>query len=263
MQVCKALWDNRHVRASIRRGLRYLWIIAGLSFTAWLYIGFQAVDLPDGVLKSDQYVAVKTTDHGLEFRGRVNARPVGVIFLPGGMVEPVAYAPLLRRIAGLGYPAHLLYLPTRCACTDVQVRELFQTIYRVIRAEPKMDWILSGHSRGGMLAARFVHEDDSGLAGLALIATTHPRDFSLAGATMPITKIYGTRDGVATYAGMRRNRHLLPKNTTWVEIPGANHVQFGYYRHQLGDDQATISRGEQQKLLEIALLNALSSAVHP
>src|SRR5688572_9207626 len=111
-----------------------------------------------------------------------------------------------------------------------------------------------------MLAARFLHENRTGLAGLALIGTTHPRDFSLAGVTMPVTKIYGTRDGVASFDKIRQNRHLLPPNTTWVEIEGGNHVQFGYYRHQLGDSEATISRAEQQKLVETALLAALSRA---
>jgi hypothetical protein len=47
-----------------------------------------------------------------------------------------------------------------------------------------------------------------------------------------------------------------------MRIDGGNHVQFAYYRHQLGDDDATISRQEQQELLETALLQALSSATH-
>lgn len=134
---------------------------------------------------------------------------------------------------------------------------------RVIKAEPNVAWVLAGHSRGGMLASRFVRENSTGLAGLVLIATTHPRDFSLANVTMPVTRIYGTSDGVATYAKMRQNQHLLPQNTTWIAIPGGNHVQFGYYRHQLGDHRATISRADQQTLLASALLNALSSANHP
>jgi pimeloyl-ACP methyl ester carboxylesterase len=244
----------------LRRGIRYLWIIFGLSFTIWLFVGFQAVDVPDSVLKDDEYVAVESTGSSLGFRGRVNPQPVGMIFLPGGMVQPAAYAPLMRRIADAGFPARMLYLPMRCACTDAQVRELFQNIRGLIVAEPNVAWILAGHSRGGMLAARFVHENSSGLAGLVLIATTHPRDFSLARLTMPVTKIYGTCDGIAGYARMRENQHLLPQNTTWVEIPGGNHVQFGYYRHQLGDDKATISRADQQKSLEAALLDALSRA---
>jgi pimeloyl-ACP methyl ester carboxylesterase len=85
------------------------------------------------------------------------------------------------------------------------VRELFQNIHGVIKAEPDLAWILAGHSRGGMLATRFLHANGAGLIGLVLIATTHPRDFSLAELTMPVTKIYGTSDGVATYAEMRQN----------------------------------------------------------
>jgi pimeloyl-ACP methyl ester carboxylesterase len=251
------------VRPTLKRKLRSLWIIVGLSFATWLFVGFQAVDVPDDVLKGDGQVAVKPTEEGVEFRSRVNQKPVGIIFLPGAMVQPIAYAPLIRKIASAGYPAHLLYLPMRGAYTDAQVRQLFQNIDRVIKTEPNIAWVLAGHSRGGMLASRFVHENDAGLRGLVLIATTHPRDFSLASSSMPVTKIYGTSDGLATYAKMRQNQHLLPQSTTWVEIPGANHVQFGYYRHQLGDDKATISRAEQQTLLEAALWNSLSSAHHP
>jgi pimeloyl-ACP methyl ester carboxylesterase len=226
-----------------------------------MFVGFQAVDVPDDVLKGDQQVAVASTGHGLEFRGRVNQQRAGIIFLPGGMVQPVAYAPLMRRIAAAGHPAHLMYLPMRCACTEAQVQELFENIHGLIKAEPDIAWILAGHSRGGMLATRFVHENRAGLVGLVLIGTTHPRDFSLAHLTIPVTKVYGTCDGIASHAKMRENQHLLPQDTTWVKIPGANHVQFGYYRHQLGDDQATISRAEQQRLLHAALLNALSRAL--
>jgi pimeloyl-ACP methyl ester carboxylesterase len=244
--------------------LRSLWILAGLSFTTWLFVGFQAVDVPADVLHDDSYVTVEATDDGLEFRGRANQRPVGLIFLPGGMVQPVAYAPLLRGIARAGYSANLLYLPMRCACTDGQEEEIFRKIRQVIQGEPNVTWLLAGHSRGGMLAARFVHENGAaGLGGLVLIGTTHPRDFSLADLTIPVTKVYGTSDGVAPLAKMRKNRHLLPADTTWVEIPGGNHVQFGFYRHQLGDEKATISRTEQQRLLGSALLSAMPASNHP
>ena len=64
---------------------------------------------------------------------------------------------------------------------------------------------------------------------------------------------------MASYSKMRENRHLLPPNTKWIEIEGGNHVQFGHYRHQLGDDDATISREKQQDLLETALLQVLTA----
>ncbi|MGC4051800.1 MAG: alpha/beta hydrolase [Paludibaculum sp.] len=58
-----------------------------------------------------------------------------------------------------------------------------------------------------------------------MIATTHPRDFSLSGLTIPITKIYATNDGVASVARMRLNAQLLPAATKWIAIDGGNHVQ--------------------------------------
>jgi pimeloyl-ACP methyl ester carboxylesterase len=248
------------VRRRLARILHLLWIAAGLSLTAWLYFGFQAEGVPDEALQSDQFVAVAPAEHGMDFRVLVNPQHAGVIFLPGGMVEPVADSPLLKRIAAAGYPARLLYLPMRCACTDSQVRQLFERIRQVVAFHPETSWVLAGHSRGAMLAARFVHENPGAdLAALALLGTTHPRDVSLTGVTMPIMKIYGTRDGVAGYGMSRDNGHLLPAHTRWVAIEGGNHVQFGYYRHQLGDNSATISRAEQQAQVEAALVGTLRS----
>ena len=106
-----------------------------------------------------------------------------------------------------------------------------------------------------MLSARYVHERPALPAALALLGTTHPRDFSLADLTIPVTKIYGTRDGIAPLNASKKE--LLPRNTNWVAIEGGNHVQFGYYRHQLFDEDAAITRDEQQRLTAEALLKML------
>lgn len=240
--------------------LRGLWITAGLSITAWIYTGFQASDLPAGAIESDGLVTVTATEDELRIRPNSNPHRAGLLFLPGGMVEPTAYVPLMKRVAAAGYEARLLYFPLRCACTDAQIRKVFTHVRDVIADEPGVSWILGGHSRGAMLATRYAHEaGTAGLAGLALVATTHPRDFSLANLAIPITKIYATNDGVASYGRMRLNSQLLPANTKWVAIEGGNHVQFGYYRYQLGDGAATLSRTQQQEQLAQALLTQLSS----
>jgi pimeloyl-ACP methyl ester carboxylesterase len=212
----------------------------------------------EGVLRSDARVRVVRGEGTLDFLPVQGVAPAGLIFLPGGMVEPEAYAPLLRRVAEGGYRARMVFLPWRCGCTASQISEVFDRVQKTVAGEPEGRWILAGHSRGGMLAARFVHERRAGLAGVVLMGTTHPRDFSLAGAAMPVTKIYGTRDGIAPFAEMQRNKHLLPAGAKWVEIRGGNHVQFGYYRHQLGDDGATITREEQQRAVVAALAGLLS-----
>jgi len=108
-----------------------------------------------------------------------------------------------------------------------------------------------------MLASRFARESAAQIAGLVLIGTTHPRDFDLSAAALRVTKISGTHDGIASPGAVRANAKLLPASTKWIEIPGANHVQFGYYRHQLLDGLPGITREKQQA----ALLTAVSRAI--
>jgi pimeloyl-ACP methyl ester carboxylesterase len=245
------------MRRRVLRILRALWITAGLSATAWMYWGFQASGMAGDIMRSNGRVEIFHNEAGWVFRPRVASAPSGVIFLPGGMVDPSAYAPLLKKVAEAGYPAHLVYLPMRCACTDSQAAHVFDRVAAIVASEPRTEWVLTGHSRGGMLASRFVQERRTRVAALALIATTHPRDFDLSGLPVPVTKIYGTRDGVAAREAILQNRRLLPQNTAWIAIEGGNHVQFGYYRHQLGDNSATISREQQQQATLAALLSIL------
>jgi len=92
------------------------------------------------------------------------------------------------------------------------------------------------------------------------VGTSHPRDFSLAESTLLVTKILGTRDGVAPIERSEENRHLLPATSRWVLIEGGNHSQFGWYGFQPGDHFATIDRDRQQELTRTAIVDALESA---
>jgi uncharacterized cupin superfamily protein len=94
---------------------------------------------------------------------------------------------------------------------------------------------------------------------LILIGTSHPRDFSLANSTIPVTRIFGTRDTVADLDKVLAVRKNLPPDTRDVRIDGGNHSQFGYYGFQPGDWPATITREEQQRLTLDAVLSALGS----
>ena len=84
---------------------------------------------------------------------------------------------------------------------------------------------------------------------LLLVATSHPRDIDLSALSMPVTKLVGDRDGLATPERVARNRSRLPRQTRWVEVPGANHSQFGDYGFQPGDRFARIPRETQQQAL--------------
>lgn len=243
---------------NLRRTIRLVWIAAGLAFSAWIAVGFQAQGVPDNTLHDTDSVTVRRGDGILTFAPRSETNMAGLLFLPGGMVDPIAYAPLLKRVATSGYEARLIELPWRCGCTDGQINALFENIQNAVKEDARRRWVLSGHSRGAMLAARYANAKLLPPAALVLIGTTHPRDFSLASLSIPVTKIYGTRDGIANYATSREREKLLPVTTSWIGIEGGNHVQFGFYRHQLGDESATITRAEQQDAMLTAILGVLN-----
>jgi pimeloyl-ACP methyl ester carboxylesterase len=109
------------------------------------------------------------------------------------------------------------------------------------------------------VATNIAHASAAELAGLILIGTSHPRDVSLAEIRIPVTKIIGTRDGLASVEEVEQNRHLLPPQTRWVRIEGGNHSQFGWYGFQPGDSRATISAEQQRKSMLDAVLETLGT----
>jgi pimeloyl-ACP methyl ester carboxylesterase len=121
-------------------------------------------------------------------------------------------------------------------------------------------WVVAGHSRGAEIASRMVLESPASLCGLVLIGSSHPRDISLAHVTVPVARVYGTRDTVADVAKVEATRHNLPASARQVRIDGGNHSQFGYYGFQPGDWPATISREAQQAVTLEVLLGLLGSA---
>jgi len=102
----------------IHRIVRRVWIGGGIVFTGWLVWSFQAHGLPAGTFESDARVAVDRGSESIRFRPvdeAIRARPVeqeahaaGLVFLPGGMVDPRAYGPLARRLAEAGQPVAIV-----------------------------------------------------------------------------------------------------------------------------------------------------------
>jgi pimeloyl-ACP methyl ester carboxylesterase len=217
------------------------------------------------VLETDAKVRVTRHEDHLEFAPRADGKLVNLLFFPGGMVQIEAYAPMARAIAETGYRVVLVRLPFlgRHAPSDEHQREALQRAIRQFEnAGPDIRWVVAAHSFGGVLASRLAAERHDAIRALVLIGTTHPRDVDLSSTDLPVLKILGTRDGVASPAGARVNAARLPADTRWVEIAGANHAQFGYYGPQLGDDKATITREEQQRRLVELIMSELNHVAH-
>jgi alpha-beta hydrolase superfamily lysophospholipase len=208
---------------------------------AWLWYSYRARGVDPAVFHSGALVQVVRTQAFISFTPREPYQKI-VIFYPGALVQPEAYAPLCRRIAEQGYKTILMRMPWRLAAWGYRGPAQLGLL-----SEHGKQYLLAGHSQGAKMAAQFVHEHPAQIGKLILLGTTHPRDISLAGINIPVLKISGSRDGIASLDDTERNKRNLPATTNYAVIDGANHSQFGYYGKQLGDCEAGISREEQQR----------------
>jgi hypothetical protein len=214
-----------------------------------------AAPMPEALaaLESDSRVQVDTGPW-LIFRPVGQEPQTGLVLYPGARVDPRAYAPTARALAEQAYLVVIAPMPLNLAILAPN------RAGEVMAAFPEVEpWAIGGHSLGGAMAARFAHEASPPVQGLALWAAYPASGDDLSGSDLAVTSVYGTRDGLATPDELAASRMLLPPDTVWVAIEGGNHAQFGWYGPQNGDNEASISREEQQAQIIDATANLLSS----
>lgn len=113
---------------------------------------------------------------------------------------------------------------------------------------------------GWLVASALAARRPPTLAGLVLIGTSHPRDVDLSGLDVPVTKLAGTRDGLATPDEVNGNASLLPPQTRWIWVHGGNHSQFGWYGFQPMDRLPRVSAAEQRSAMIEGVLDLLRAA---
>ena len=173
----------------------------------------------------------------------------GLIFYPGGLVEPTAYAPILHRIADEGLLVIITPMPLNLAIINSGAANA------VIDAYPEIStWILAGHSLGGASAAIFAENNPERIDAIALWDSYPPDSSDLSDNTIPVISIFGTTNNFPNTENFNDKKHLLPADTIFVGIEGANHAQFGDYGPQKGDVVPAMSLQEQhQQVAEIML----------
>ena len=246
---------------------RWLWllpallILAAAGFVLWAVTGPAPMPEALAALQSGGQVQVET-EPWLVFRPATGEARTGLIFYPGGRVDPRAYAPLARAISAgqdnptttAGYLVVIVPMPLDLAVLDAGAAA------GVIAAFPGVEhWAIGGHSLGGAMAALFAYDYPDAVEGLVLWAAYPAEGNDLSGRSLAVTSISATRDGLATPDKIEASRSLLPTGTRWIAIEGGNHAQFGWYGPQAGDNPATITREEQQAQVIAATLNLLSS----
>jgi dienelactone hydrolase len=215
-------------------------VVALVAFLAWALIIPAPMPQALAAMQSDAQVGVEA-GRWLTFRPAEGEPAAGLIVYPGGRVDYRAYAPAARAVAAEGYLVAIVPMPLNLAVLGSG------RAAEVLRAFPEVRrWAVGGHSLGGAMAASFARRNPERVQGLVLWAAYPSGSDDLSRSALHVVSIYGTRDGLATLAKIEASRPLLPPDTRWVPVEGGNHAQFGWYGPQPGDNEAAITRDEQQ-----------------
>ena len=229
-------------------GLLTIIVIGGLGLLIWSSTGtYPPGEVAISALESTERVTV-TQDKWIRFTP-VETVETGLIFYPGGLVEPAAYAPILHQIAEEGVLVMIVPMPLNLAIFNSGAANA------VIEDYPQISrWILAGHSLGGAAAAIFAENNPEKINGIAFWDSYPPNSADLSDNRLPVLSIFGTTDNFPNTDNFDEKRVLLPGDAVFVAIEGANHAQFGDYGPQKGDVVAAISLAEQhQRVAEIML----------
>ena len=226
-------------------------VIGIIGLFIWANDSYKPQELAKEALISDNTVEVKI-DKFISFTPKNIEATKGFIFYPGAKVEPESYAPLCRRIAEQGYEVVIVNMPMNLAIFSYNRGEKVIDEYSNIKK-----WVVGGHSLGGTMAAKFASEN-SAVDGVVLLSS-YPIGDELKSMGKEVLSIWGSKDGIVNFEKLIKSKEKLPEDTTYVEIEGANHSQFGDYGEQRGDDTPIINREEQMDIAAKDIIKFMSA----
>ncbi len=226
-------------------------VIAAISVLLWVSNPAQPGGIALAALESSNTVNVTIEGGVITFDPLTpDQQQIGLLFYPGALVDPRAYAPILRPLAENGYFVITQYMPLNLAVFNINAADALRA------AHPEIEtWVIAGHSMGGAMASRYAFEH-SDIIGLALLGSYPFGD--LSSVSIPVYSIYGDTDGLIPLTQIEETRASLPPDTEFVLIEGANHAQFGDYGTQRNDLPAVISLTTQHNAIVEALFAFLA-----
>ncbi len=226
-----------------RRRRRILWWVLGavgavivaavVGVVVWSQVGvyaaepgpLAAVRADPGIHLADEAAAIVMTPTEADPSGD------GLVFIPGGKVDPWAYASTLSDLVRQDGVTVVITKPwLNLALFDLRPLSTFTDL-----ADGVETWLVGGHSLGGVRACMMATEADA----LVLFASYCATD--LADTGLPVLSMSGSEDGLSTPGKIADARDLLPADALMIEIPGASHSSFGAYGPQDGDGTPSIS----------------------
>lgn len=226
-------------------------ILAVAGFVIWAVSGtYTSGTTAQKAMESGELVRVNNSKH-ISFIPEFD-HSVGIIFYPGGLVEPSAYAPVMRRIAKKGYLAVITPMPLNLCILNIDAADSVFSEYPHVKT-----WVLAGHSLGGASAGIYAAENSEKIEGIIFMDSYPPKSSDLSLLKIKALSIYGTREGIPNTPDFDVMRSYMPENTHFAPIEGASHAQFGDYGPQKGDVEPKISAEKQFEIVTDLILSFL------
>jgi dienelactone hydrolase len=176
----------------------------------------------------------------------------GLIYYPGGLVDPEAYAVTAQGIADAGYLVVIPKMPLNLAFMGINRADGIREDYLEIKS-----WVISGHSLGGAMAAEYAKNNADKLDALIMFASYPANYEDFVDFPLPILTIIGSND-----PGSPKQEEFyeaIADSAILYVIEGGNHRQYADYSFQKGDGIATISAAEQQDQIIAATVQFLDT----
>lgn len=218
--------------------LVFVLIGGGIGFVIWSNNTYQpSIELQTLIDTKE----VSNREGSLVFSPPQSTPKAGVILYPGGRVEPMAYAYYAEQVAREGYLVIIPKMPFNLALFGVDKAKEWLQAYPEVT-----NWIVGGHSLGGVSAASFAYSHLDTIDGVIFLGAYPASYNNFATIQLNMLILSASQDGLTTPGELDQFKHLFSTETKHVVIEGGNHAQFGMYGPQDGDLPATISAQEQQ-----------------
>lgn len=217
-------------------------LVAIIGILIWSQVGVMAAEPePLAAVKADDRIVITDDAAGIVLAPASGATGVGLVYIPGAKVDPWAYAATMSGVVAEDGLTVVITKPwLNLAFFDLRGLDSFTSL-----APDVEEWIVGGHSLGGVRACLLAEDADA----LALFASYCANDLSSSG--LPVLSISGSEDLLTTPANVADGRPLLPEDAVMEVVDGANHAAFGAYGPQAGDGTASISLAEMTEQLTV------------
>ncbi|MGB4589768.1 MAG: alpha/beta fold hydrolase [Clostridiaceae bacterium] len=174
----------------------------------------------------------------------------GVVIYPGGKVSERAYAYLANKISKMGYKTIILKVPLKLSI-------LYSSKAKNYVSDNEIDdWVIIGHSLGGVSASIFTEKYPEKIKALVLLASYPSSNTDLSNVPFKVYSLVGEKDSIIDRSALLKADLRLPETTVHIDILGGNHSSFANYGVQDGDSLPDIGFEEQQQFI----LNLLGEA---